>query len=87
VRLVSEPTGATVVDAERGAPLGTTPFSLTREKGGLLKIRLEKDGYSPAARDVPLDEDQKLEFALERKSAPKPKTPKKPSRDNGPAKL
>jgi hypothetical protein len=41
-------------------------------------------------REIPLDEDQALEFALERRSsAPKQKTPRaKPaSRDEGPAKL
>jgi serine/threonine-protein kinase len=89
VRLASEPAGVSVVDAAGGASLGTTPFSLKRAKGGVLKVRLEKDGYASAMRDIPLDEDQALEFALERKSAPKQKTPRaKPaSRDEGPAKL
>jgi serine/threonine-protein kinase len=89
VRLASEPAGVSVVDAAGGASLGTTPFSLKRAKGGILKVRLEKDGYATAMRDIPLDEDQALEFALERKSAPKPKTPRtKPAtRDEGPAKL
>jgi serine/threonine-protein kinase len=89
LRLASEPAGVSVVDAAGGAPLGTTPFSLKHTKGGILKVRLEKVGYTTAMRDIPLDEDQALEFALERKSAPKPKTPRpKPSvRDEGPAKL
>jgi serine/threonine-protein kinase len=90
VRLASEPAGVSVVDAAGGAPLGTTPFSLKRVKGGVLKVRLEKDGYTTAMREIPLDEDQALEFALERRSsAPKQKTPRaKPaSRDEGPAKL
>jgi hypothetical protein len=87
VRLASEPAGAKVVDALGGAALGTTPFALTREKGGVLRVRLEKDGYSPAMRELSFDEDQRLEFALERKSAPKPKAPKRPSREDGPAKL
>jgi serine/threonine-protein kinase len=89
VRLATEPSGASVVDIAGGAPLGTTPFSLTRAKGGVLKVRLEKDGYSSSMRDIPLDEDQSLQFALERKAAPKPKTPRKPAREDntGPAKL
>jgi serine/threonine-protein kinase len=93
VRLASDPAGASVVDAAGGAALGTTPFALTRAKGGILKVRLEKDGYASTMRDIPLDEDQALEFALERKPAAKPKAgkstprPRPASRDDGPAKL
>jgi hypothetical protein len=86
VRLASDPTGAKVVDASDGTALGVTPLSLTREQGVALKVRLEKDGYAPATRDVPLDENQALEFALEKKAAPRPKAPRK-SREDGPAKL
>jgi hypothetical protein len=86
VRLASDPQGAKVFDAQGGAVLGTTPLSLTRPRGVTLKVRLEKDGYLSATRDVPLDEDQGLEFALDRKPAPKPKATHK-SRDDGPAKL
>ena len=92
LRLASDPAGSKIFTAEGNEMLGTTPFSLKRPKGGALKVRLEKDGYTPATREVPLDEDQSLEFALERKPEPvKPKLPRKPhgggSSDSGPAKL
>ena len=86
VRLASDPQGADVIDAQVGASLGTTPLTLTRPRGDVLKIRLEKDGYLSATRDVPLDEDQALEFALTRKLAPKPR-PAHHVREEGPAKL
>jgi hypothetical protein len=89
VRLSSDPVGAKVFDEQGGALLGTTPVSLTRPRGPALKVRLEKDGYTSAAREVPLDEDQALEFALEHKAAPKPRPrpAHRPPADEGPAKL
>jgi hypothetical protein len=92
LRLASDPTGAKIFTADGNEVLGTTPFSLKRPKGGALKVRLEKDGYTAATREVPLDEDQALEFALERKPEPvKPKAPRKPhgggNGESGPAKL
>jgi serine/threonine protein kinase len=88
VRLASDPQGAQVFDAVGGAALGATPLSVTRARGSTLRIRLEKDGYLPSTRTVPLDEDQALEFALDRKPAPRPKAHKPPPpRDDGPAKL
>ncbi|HEV3031646.1 MAG TPA: serine/threonine-protein kinase [Polyangia bacterium] len=86
VRLASDPQGADVFDAQGRASLGTTPLTLTRARGDVLKIRLEKDGYLSATRDVPLDEDQALEFALAHKPAAKPR-PSHRVRDEGPAKL
>ncbi len=91
VRLVSAPSGATVVnDADRAA-LGVTPLALTRPKGGVLKLRLEKDGYAPGARTVSLDTDQTLELTLTQKEKPKPRPAKKPPREprenDSPAKL
>jgi serine/threonine-protein kinase len=87
VRLATDPPGAKVTDAQGGAALGTTPLSLTRPRGAALKVRLDKDGYTSATRDVPLDEDQALEFALEHKAAPKPKAKPHKTYDDGPAKL
>jgi PEGA domain len=86
VRLASDPQGADVFDAQGGASLGTTPLTLARPRGAVLKIRLEKDGYLSSTREVPLDEDQALEFALTRKAAPKPR-PSHHVREEGPAKL
>jgi eukaryotic-like serine/threonine-protein kinase len=94
VRLATDPQGAQIFDAAGGASLGTTPLSLTRARGAALKVRIAKDGYVEATRDVPLDEDQALEFALDHKAAPpKPHVAHKASRDRdrgadeGPAKL
>jgi hypothetical protein len=86
VRLASDPQGADVFDAQGGASLGTTPLTLTRSRGDVLKVRLEKEGYLSATRDVPLDEDQALEFALAHKPAAKPR-PSHHVREEGPAKL
>jgi serine/threonine-protein kinase len=92
VRLSSDPMGASVFDAQGGARLGTTPVALTRSRGPAFKVRLEKDGYVSSTREVPLDEDQALEFALAPKPAPPPKPSHKPHKqshapDDGPAKL
>ncbi len=91
VRLVSAPSGATVVNDADGAALGVTPLALTRPKGGVLKLRLEKDGYAPGARTVSLDTDQTLELTLTQKEKPKPRPAKKPPREprenDSPAKL
>jgi serine/threonine-protein kinase len=91
VRLATDPAGASVFDAQGGALLGTTPVALTRPRGPAFKVRLEKDGYVSSTREVALDEDQALQFALAAKPAPKAKAKPshKPSRehDEGPAKL
>jgi hypothetical protein len=72
VRLESDPPGATVVDDVAGGVLGTTPLVLTRPRGGTLKIRLEKDGFSPHPHAVSLDDDSTIELTLEHKAAPRP---------------
>ncbi|HSZ82977.1 MAG TPA: serine/threonine-protein kinase, partial [Polyangia bacterium] len=94
VRLATDPQGAQIFDVAGGPSLGTTPLSLTRPRGAALKVRITKDGYVEATRDVPLDEDQALEFALDHKAAPpKPHAAHKASHDrdrgadDGPAKL
>ncbi len=88
VRVESDPPGASVVNAVGGGVLGVTPLTLTRPKGGALKLRLEKDGYNPNAHDVPLDADATVQLTLEQK--PKPRAPPPhaahPS-DDEPAKL
>ena len=86
MRLASDPPGADVFDAQGGASLGTTPLTLARPRGAVLKVRLEKDGYLSSTREVPLDEDQALEFALTHKAPPKPR-PSHHVREEGPAKL
>src|SRR5947199_4712791 len=62
VRVHSDPPGASVVNAATGGVLGVTPLVLTRPRGGALKLRLEKDGFTPNAHDVTLDDDQTVEL-------------------------
>ncbi|HEX4406960.1 MAG TPA: protein kinase [Polyangia bacterium] len=94
VHLATDPQGAQIFDVAGGASLGTTPLALTRPRGAALKVRVAKDGYLDSTRDVSLDEDSALEFALEHKPTPAPKPhAHKVSRerdhgaDDGPAKL
>jgi serine/threonine-protein kinase len=68
VHVESSPAGARVVDVEAGDLLGATPLSLSRPKGSSLKLRLEKEGYAPAVREVSLDADQKLQFSLDKRA-------------------
>jgi eukaryotic-like serine/threonine-protein kinase len=67
VHVESDPAGASVVDEASGGKLGVTPLVLTRPKGGALKLRLEKDGYTPNAHALSLDDDQTIELTLEHK--------------------
>jgi eukaryotic-like serine/threonine-protein kinase len=77
VRVESDPPGANVLDDASGGMLGVTPVVLTRPKGGALKVRLEKDGYTPNAHALALDDDQTIELTLEHK-------PQKPSHTHRP---
>jgi len=67
VRLESDPAGASVLDDVSGGVLGVTPLVLNRPRGGALKVRLEKDGYTPNARAISLNDDQTIELTLEHK--------------------
>ncbi len=79
VRVESDPPGASVVNAASGGVLGVTPLVLTRPRGGALKLRLEKDGFTPNAHDVTLDDDQTVELTLEHKPKPRPHRPRPPA--------
>jgi eukaryotic-like serine/threonine-protein kinase len=91
VHVESDPSGANVVDEASGGKLGVTPMVLKRPKGGALKLRLEKDGYTPNAHALALDDDQTIELTLEHKQQAKPAHVHKPhppaSGDSEPAKL
>ncbi|MFL5308138.1 MAG: serine/threonine protein kinase [Polyangia bacterium] len=87
VRVESDPPGASVVNAATGGVLGVTPLVLTRPRGGALKLRLEKDGFTPNAHDVTLDDDQTVELTLEHKPKPRPHRPRAAPQDDEPAKL
>jgi serine/threonine-protein kinase len=67
VHVESDPAGASVVDEANGGKLGVTPLVLKRPRGGALKLRLEKDGYTPNAHALALDDDQTIELTLEHK--------------------
>jgi hypothetical protein len=81
------PAGAKVVDNVDGELLSVTPLILTRPRGGTLTVRLEKDGYNPSTRTMPLDGDRAFELTLEQKPKKKEhKAPREPSVSE-PAKL
>jgi eukaryotic-like serine/threonine-protein kinase len=67
VRVESDPAGANVLDDASGGGLGVTPLVLTRPHGGAFKVRLEKEGYTPNAHAISLDDDQTIELTLEHK--------------------
>jgi serine/threonine protein kinase len=87
IHVESDPVGATVLNADSGGVLGVTPLVLRRPKGGALKLRLEKDGFSPNAHDVALEDDQTIELTLEKKAKPRPHAKHAAPDDEGPAKL
>jgi hypothetical protein len=63
--LVSEPSGARVVRERDGAVIGMTPFRETWPSGGgVLKLRLELDGYRTESVAVPLDRGVDLAFTM-----------------------
>ena len=63
--LVSEPSGARVVREKDGAVIGMTPFRETWPSGGgVLKLRLELDGYRTESVAVPLDRGVDLAFTM-----------------------
>ena len=90
MRVESDPAGANVLDDASGGVLGVTPLVLTRPHGGAFKVRLEKDGYTPNAHAISLDDDQTIELTLEHKQI-KPAHVHKPHAPSGgdsePAKL
>jgi serine/threonine-protein kinase len=69
VHVESDPAGATVLDDANGGKLGVTPLVLNRPRGGSLKLRLEKDGFSPNTHAISLNDDQTIELTLEHKAA------------------
>ena len=96
VRLASTPAGARVVRVSDGAVLGTTPETIElRSSAEPLLLRLEKDGFVAATREVSLAADANLSVVLEAAPAEAPTpAPRKhgPSRAqrpdrNEPAKL
>jgi serine/threonine protein kinase len=91
VHVESDPAGASVVDEASGGKLGVTPLVLRRPKGGSLKLRLEKDGYTPNAHALSLDDDQTIELTLEHKQVKPPRVhkshPPAAVSDSEPAKL
>jgi serine/threonine-protein kinase len=96
LRLESAPAGARVVRVSDGAVLGTTPETIElRPSAEPMQLRVEKDGFVPATRDVSLSADGHLSVVLaaappERpapvKRQPSAKPREKPSHDE-PAKL
>ena len=66
VRLESSPLGARVVRVSDGVVLGTTPETIElRPAAEPVQLRLEKDGFVPATREVSLASDSSLTVVLE----------------------
>jgi serine/threonine-protein kinase len=71
--LVSEPSGARVVREKDGAVIGMTPFRETWPSGdGVLKLRLELDGYRTESVAVPLDRGVDLSFTMHKAAQAEP---------------
>jgi hypothetical protein len=91
VHVASDPSGANVLDEASGGVLGVTPLVLNRPRGGALEVRLEKDGYTPYAHAISLDDDQTIELTLAHKHVKPAHAPHKPhvssEGDSEPAKL
>jgi serine/threonine-protein kinase len=66
IKLRSNPSGARILDLDKNAVLGTTPFGgrFARSKGRL-RLRLERAGYAPAVVEVPLSEDGARDVVLQ----------------------
>jgi eukaryotic-like serine/threonine-protein kinase len=76
--LTTSPTGARVVRDSDGALIGMTPFRGTWPAGtGVLKLRIELDGYQPRPVVVPLDRGVELQFALAKLASPPQPEPRK----------
>lgn len=66
VRLESTPLGARVVRISDGVVLGTTPETIElRPAAETVRLRLEKDGFVPATREISLASDTSLTVVLE----------------------
>jgi eukaryotic-like serine/threonine-protein kinase len=87
VHVESDPPGASVVNAASGGVLGVTPLVLTRPKGGSMNLRLEKDGFTPNAHAISLEDDQTIQLTLEKKAKPRPHRAHAAPADDEPAKL
>ena len=78
VVIESKPAGAAVYRLFDKRLLGETPFSQTVAAGpGKLALVLKLDGYKDQPVEVDLDKDQRVEFALSRKSR-RPRSDRKP---------
>jgi hypothetical protein len=76
IRIASEPSGATVIDARTGIPLGRTPFAreMRRTPGGI-RLSLRKSGYRNKDVTLALDQPADMNVALEKKQAAQPRPP------------
>jgi eukaryotic-like serine/threonine-protein kinase len=85
--LATTPAGARVVRESDGAAIGMTPFRGTWPVGlGVLRLRIELDGYQPKSVVVPLDRGVDLQFALAKlASRPEPRKHKDVKRKAAPA--
>jgi tRNA A-37 threonylcarbamoyl transferase component Bud32 len=87
----TDPAGAQVIRASDGTRLGTTPFRASFAAGaGAIELRLEREGYEPVRRVVPLtrDRDEIITLSPKRPTRPRPKPrPPETQQPAEPAKL
>ncbi|MDX2009420.1 MAG: serine/threonine-protein kinase [Myxococcaceae bacterium] len=76
--LLTAPPGASVIDTDSGALLGTTPLTLDRPVGeGVVSVRFEMKGYEPLSRQFPTTESVRVELPLKRQPVAGTATPKR----------
>jgi serine/threonine protein kinase len=76
----SVPEQAEVFDAD--IMIGTTPFTITREKGQVGEFRFVLGGFKPATKKIRFEEDSSLSISLEKEKAKEP--PKEAKEPRGP---
>jgi hypothetical protein len=87
LRVSSTPAGARIVRAADGAVIGITPALLEFPSAAQpVSVRIEKDGYLPATRDLPLDHDSDSKVELTAVTQSRPHRPRPPTVEE-PAKL
>jgi hypothetical protein len=87
LRVSSTPAGARIVRAADGAVIGITPALLELPSAARpVSVRIEKAGYLPATRDLPLDHDTDTKVELTAVTQSRPHRPRPPTVEE-PAKL
>jgi hypothetical protein len=80
VGIETQPAGAQVIRASDGTTLGTTPFRASFPAAeDAIELRLERAGYEPVRRLVPLSRDRDEVITLSPKRPPRSRPRAKPA--------